>query len=219
MRGRRKVLVAAVAILLAGFSVASADTLQDLGYGWTATVPDHVTIMNVSLYSPTAIKLDIEKDFTEGLDEGRLPSIVIGFTKASNGVPDLIIDSETVYNHTGHDWLGYDIAVYPETVGIESSYTGLTGLPFTNVEFYAQGLPVTGGSAAEDVYFSGGMVPNGGMFKPGGPADAGNWIMIHTQDEVAVSLVLKETPETPEPVSLLLLSIGLAFVKGGRRAS
>jgi hypothetical protein len=211
MRGSRLFVGLTVLALLVTASAASAGTLLD-AYGWHAwtTDPnDAVVIKNVTLVG-NALKLEIEKDLTQTPNEyGELRPTIIQFTKDQNAVSDLIIDKETVTNHTGYTWDAFEMQLSPLTVGFDTSSLP-TGSPFTNIGFDD---PPIGASRPVMLYFDTGFVLPNAVFTPGQSANTGDWIVIKTPVGQAADFIIKEQAYIPEPVTVLLLTLGLTLLR------
>jgi len=165
-----------------------------------------------------AVFIQKAAEFTQGPVNGIFPSIPIVFSQISpNAVHNIVIDDEIIVNHTGADWTDFHMdlldhgeVVFDPVATAASGGGGPIGFsiaPFTTAAF-------TPDNSRLDI--AGGVVPNGGLWFPGGGANDGQ-LWIHVNNLSGTTLfTLKETP-TPAPGALALLALAGMMGKTRRR--
>jgi len=109
-----KVLAAAAMVSLGLMSSAKAASKDLSAFGWMADLQDGVDLTILST-SNNGVTLSLEKsaNFTTGVNaNGFIEPLLITFRQvASNAVPNISIDDETITNNTGSNWSGFRFIV------------------------------------------------------------------------------------------------------------
>jgi len=206
---------------------AHATIIQDNANGWQITVPDWAVSLGASVVvhdsDPNELVIQVSKVFTGGLDRaGYLPAVFMNFTQVqpdANTADTIVILDESIQNNTDCDW--YDFHWYLITYGV-ASFDKVATFPS---EFQAQGddfdvSPFAqhswsetgiGPGKVEELAVFDGVVAVGNQFNPGGSPGGGELVINVALDEVRepAFFSLKELPTVPEPISALLLGLGL----------
>jgi len=226
------VMILASACGLAAADVARAGSIDICGAGpggsgwratWDSSLDGLVQIIASDCTQIANGRVFIEKsaEFTQGPSpSGVFPTIAITFTQtAVTNVTRIIIEDEIITNSTGSPWTDFHMdlidsgdAVFDVAATAASGGPGPIGFsiaPFTQAGF-------TNGNTRLDIF--GGVVANGTQWFPGGGALDGELhiaVNPHAQAPFTV-FSLKETP-TPEPASLMLLTLGAMATLRRRR--
>jgi len=109
-----KALAAAAVVSLGLIPSAKAASKDLSAFGWMADLQDGVDLTILST-SNNGVTLSLEKsaNFTTGVNaNGFIEPLLITFRQvASNAVPNISIDDETITNNTGSDWSGFRFIV------------------------------------------------------------------------------------------------------------
>lgn len=184
----------------------AAPIVKDLGGGWQVTIfqPDQLDLVSYGV-DTRGERLTVEKlaNFTEVDEFSGIPSALnMTFTQIA---PDaatasqIAIDTQFIQNNTGIDWNGFREILFP---GARAEFDPGMSAAFDIAPFTVRNYNL----GNSEVVFSGGVVPDGGVWTPG--AAAGELvIVIDLTADQPVQFTLKEIP-TPEPGSLALLAVG-----------
>jgi hypothetical protein len=229
---RRKSVAQAVglaaAIALGTTSVASAGlfplTLGGDDSGWAVLAPDDGTVAGivVDLVTPTAVYIEIDKDFLFPMDvNGNFPAINLIFQQTAddaNTVPNIVITDESVSNQTGQDWTDFHWALVDGgSVWFDkAASTPFNVSPFTN-STYIDLFGFNDGNSYNNLNVDGGVVPAGTSFFPGLGGSDGELVITFDLASSNDSFNLKEFP-TPEPAVLAMLAFGGVAVLRRRRS-
>lgn len=221
-RAKNSISTFAAAIALAACAATASAAQIDIGGGWRATWDsslDPFVNITPSGVTSTAVHIIKSATFTQPPVNGIFSSILIQFTQTSpNAVPFIVIDHEVITNNTGAPWTDFHMFTldsgdvhFDPAATLASGGPGPIGwdvAPFTTASF-------ANSDTLLDV--AGGVIPNGAMWLPGFGPNAGDlWIAATIRPQAPfTTFTLKEIP-TPEPTTLLLAGLGLAF-SGVRR--
>ena len=176
------------------------------GSGWSyenqnPDVPATVHLM--SLTPGVSMTVWIEKDFVGPYSQknNEFPSSIISFYVGDGAVPQIIIDHETISNHTGPQWSYYEWDVVGwDPVFVKSLSANWSVSPTFNNWSWSGGS----GDSSNILYTIGGTgsygVPNGQSFNPAGG------LVINATDDFN----LKEHV-IPDPATLGLILLGLPW--------
>jgi hypothetical protein len=187
------------------------------GWTWDVSAAD-APMVNLVFISASNGNFYFEKDAE--LTHINEP-LVITFNKISDNASNLVINDESVVNHTGTDWSAFRMELSSGSNGgvpnfVFTTSDGAPGIgdfsidPFTSFQFYNQnsGLLVNGG-----------VVHNGETWFPGSESNTGLAIM--NTGSVRQSFVLKEIPVAiPLPAAAwtgLSTLVGLGLVGARKR--
>lgn len=226
---RRNSTLVALAAGLLSFSSAQAGSIDLCGgaAGWRATWDNsldglvQIITSDCSQLANGRVFIEKSAQFTQGPNpSGVFPTIAITFTQtAPTNVTRIIIEDEIITNSTGAAWTDFhmDLIDSGDAFFDVAATLGSGGPPpigFSIAPFTQAGF--SNGDTRLDIF--GGVVPNGGIWFPGGGVSNGELhiaVNPHAQAPFTV-FTLKETP-TPEPASLALLGIGAAVAFRRRR--
>jgi hypothetical protein len=210
---KRIVLTAAVSVLMAA-SLANAGSAVLGGSGWQAVWDASLNpYVNIIYDSETTDAVRVRKiaEFIQGPDEfGLFPTIPITFQQTGpSSISRIVILDETLTNSTKVGWTDFhwDLLDHGETWFIHDS-----GWSFATEPLVSQHWSNNDTSFSVDGFADNGVVPNGGVWKPG---LAYGELVINVVSKTAplyTTFTLKETP-TPEPASLLLIAIGFLLLR------
>jgi hypothetical protein len=210
MRKVRQLWVGLVLVFLVGVCPVTATEIN-LGSGWYATLPGGVSVSDIS-YTQDYLKLSIVKDVTQPPNEfGEFDETIIAFRRTAAAPQKLIIEQETVMNHTGKPWTDFHMVLGTYALGFDNSTGTPSGTPFSRVAFSdyhgygTDNLPV-------QIDFDIGTVLDGGTFSPA----AGATQIVIMSPARAMTFPFKEQP-TPEPVTVLSLAAGAWGILRRRR--
>jgi hypothetical protein len=191
--------------------------------GWSATWDSSVNSqLNLTFKGISGNDFLIEKDAT--FNSNDMGGLEIVFQKTNSTTPyTLVINDETVINHTGLDWNGFNFALgtaangdgspgfaFSATDGSSGSLGSFQITPFTTFSFSNQDTVLSMG---------GGTVANGGVWLPGSTSQAGLAVVASGS---LTSFVLKEIPVAiPLPAAAwtgLSTLLGLGFIGIARNA-
>jgi hypothetical protein len=209
--------VAVFAMLALGASTALAGSTVLGTSGWRASW-DPTLDPYVNIYLDTvdvdAVYITKSADFTQPPGPGGFAPIPILFEQiAWPAVHQIVIEDETITNHTGHDWTDFhwDLLDGTDATFNDGPDFLFTTSPFDNQSFSPdlKGFWVDGfglGPGGTDA-----VIPNGTVWTPGSGAGGGQLAMdvVVNQNEPYTIFTLKETP-TPEPAAIVLLLAALA---------
>lgn len=229
-----------VAIVVFGVCCCLADAaiLVEDAKGWKINAPDWAVSLGASVDvhsegGPDVLLLEIDKNFTGSPDEyGIFPSITLVFDQVA---PDgetatkIVILDESATNNTTVDWDDYHFKLF--TYGLASfnreetfpSDYGLSGddfsiAPFTQYEWQPD-VYIAGPGIVEHLELFGGTVLKGDQFSPGGGPNGGELVIdVDLSGDDAAHFGFKEIP-TPEPGTLVLLTIGAAAIALRKRTT
>lgn len=206
----RLVMSAMLALLLlapAPFASATITvpliTDDGLDSGWDAIIDENTTGILIDEFDPCchAIQIEIFKNFTSFTQPN-----VIAFQQR---LPDALaawqvrINDETIRNYTGYDWTAYHWEVTGDAK-INRSVT--VGSNFSIAPFTSASWGNWVGDYADSLDVSGGIVPDGGIYRPGLTSGLLAIDMDMTTCPTA-SFSLIQYP-IPEPATLCLLASG-----------
>ncbi len=202
-------------VLAAGMTagVANADTILEAS-GWRVEV-DTSLVDNVMLnpLSATTDELRVIKsaefDSVSNLT-GIVDSIVLQFTQIDtdeNTADRIVLDSEVITNSTGVDWSSFVISV----LGSSAEFNGTLSSSFAAPPFPNADI------TSDEAGFSGGVLPDGGVWLPG--LFAGNLVIDIDLDQAdPVTFGLKELPiAVPAPGAGVLALCGFGAMARRRR--
>ena len=213
---------------LVGINPATAVThelvaLNGTDSGWSATWDDSINAnVNLTFKGISGNDFLIEKDAT--FNSNDLGGLEIVFQKTNASTPyTLVINDETVINHSGVDWNGFNFVL-----GTGTNSSGTPGFAFSATDGSSGGLgsfnitPFTSFSFSNQdtaLSMSGGTVANGGVWLPGSTSQAG--LAVVASGDLS-SFVLKEIPVAiPLPAAAwtgLSTLLGLGFIGIARNA-
>jgi len=208
----------AALIVLASASVATAGMVTLGTSGWQAVWDSSLDpYVSISYDSETTNAVYIEKsaEFIQGPGVGGFPSIPITFQQVGpSTITQIVILDEILTNSTGVDWTDFHWSLLD---GTDAWFEHPTGWQFTTSpldnqyfstddrSFWADGFGLGPGGTDE-------VVPDGSVWYPGDGATDGELIIgVVSGEENYTTFTLKETP-TPEPISLILLTLGWAMM-------
>jgi MYXO-CTERM domain-containing protein len=206
---------------LAALAGAANAGVVNLGGGWQASwdsALDPFVDIHVNAVGADAVFIEKSAEFTGAPVGGIFPAIDIVFTQINAvAVHNIVIDDEIIHNSTGTPWSDFhmDLLGNPNVVYDTASTStsggpppiGFSIAPFT-VAAFASGNTV--------LNMSGGVVPSGGLWFPGGGASDGQLWMHLNALNVGQTYTLREQP-TPAPGALALLGMAGLLGAGRRR--
>lgn len=225
VKWRRSSMIAAAAVGVLGLSAISANagTMTLGNSGWTATWDSsHDSYLDLSVDGVTSQAVYIEKglNYVAAPDaNGNFAPVTITFQQTRvDALPFVAINDESVVNHSGTDWTGFQMsltnaAFEPGSSNVNQS-NGFSIDPFTQYSF-------TLGDTVLNV--SGGTVANGAVWFPG--AASGNLFIVapvSTDPNGLASFTLSEVPVSVIPLpaafwSGLMGLGGLGLLVAGRK--
>jgi len=209
---------ALVALLLLSVPAALARASIEFG-GWRANWLNGTISIRVDQVGPDFAKIEVFKDFTEPPVGGLFPPRIIDFVQIApdpNTVKRIIILDETITNLTGVGWTDYHWSVIDDgeawfNVPLSATFDVT---PFKTKKFSDPRNVFNDPNKATDLNAFDGLVPHQDTFFPG--LAAGDLVIdVNLAPQAPVSFTFKQFP-TPEPSSLMLLSLG-ALVGWRRR--
>jgi hypothetical protein len=225
---KKSVLALAVAgvLCLSGQVDAASKLLGDSG--WRVHFGDGLNIHLDGITSDRA-EVQIEKiaQFTEGFDRGVGPTLEVTFEQVSfDAVPFIVVDSESVLNQTGENWIGFRFSLTEATTGDDLN------VKFDDEKTFGDDDPLnidpfTSHQFSDDfteLVVSGGTVPNGDTWQPGSGNNAGELVIFGAPVSSGTkrAFFFKEQPIIPLPAAAWtgltgLVGLGL-FSKKLRRS-
>lgn len=168
--------------------------------GWCASVSHpgsvNINVVDVDTAADRAT-ITLDKLFNQPPGFGGLvPAILIDFVQVcpdSQTANTIVITSENISNQTGVNWLDFHWLLFDgPDAWFDRSASGFSVLPFQS-KLFSKFLDSPTNNKAREISAYNGVVPNGGLFQPGGGA-APIQIGVDLSGAARVSFTLKEWP-------------------------
>ncbi len=222
-----------IMILLA--SICSAATVVPLGTsGWVAEIPSIYessgkTFITWDIVLDDTVVIEIAKYFdSPTFEEGVGEPIWIKFRRTEDtSVSNIRIKDELIYNDTNTAWTDFHMILVDQagqnnqvSFNMDYAFEATDSNPFESIYYQTEGGQIAGdGDIAKRIVFENGIAPSSSTdpFALGKDGTKSNSVEIATDIEVGEFFFLKEFPTVPEPMTLIMLSLGgIALAKRKR---